>query len=58
MTVVVGHASIFPAHTQECTAKQIFGTEHVIFGAGEGGSPFMFYENPAKFKALLNASLT
>ena len=56
--VVGGHASIFPAHTQEWIAEQIPGAECVIFDAGEGGSHFMFYENPAKFNAVVNAFLT
>ena len=55
--VVGGHASIFPAHTQEWIAEQIPGADCVIFDAGEGGSHFMFYENPAKFNAAVNAFL-
>ncbi|MDA0229232.1 MAG: alpha/beta hydrolase [Proteobacteria bacterium] len=55
--VVGGHASIFPAHTQEWIAEQIPGAECVIFGASEGGSHFMFYENPAKFNTVVNAFL-
>ena len=56
--VVGGHASIFPAHTQEWIAEQIPGAECVIFDAGEGGSHFMFYENPAKFNAVVETFLS
>ena len=56
--VVGGQGSIFPAHTQEWIAEQIPGAEYVVFDAGEGGSHFMFYENPAKFNAVVNAFLT
>jgi len=55
--VVGGHASIFPAHTQEWLAEQIPGAECVIFDADEGGSHFMFYENPEKFNAVVEAFL-
>jgi pimeloyl-ACP methyl ester carboxylesterase len=55
--VVGGRASIFPAHTQEWIAERIPGAECVIFAAEEGGSHFMFYENPAKFNAAVNAFL-
>ena len=55
--VVGGNASIFPAHTQEWIAEQIPGAECVIFAADEGGSHFMFYENPAKFNAVVEAFL-
>lgn len=51
--VVGGTASIFTARTQEWLAEQIPGAECVIFGADEGGSHFMFYENPAKFNAVV-----
>ena len=52
--------SIFRAKsivTQECIAEQILGMEYVKLDAGEGGSYFMFYENPAKFNAVVNAFL-
>ena len=55
--VVGGRASIFPAHTQEWIAEQIPGAECLIFAADEGGSHFMFYENPAKFNAAVHAIL-
>ena len=58
MTLVIGGAaSIFPAHTQEWLAEQIPGAEYVIFGAEEGGSHFMFYENPEKFNAVVEGFL-
>jgi len=55
--VIGGAASIFPAHTQEWLAEQIPGAEYVIFGAEEGGSHFMFYENPEKFNAVVEGFL-
>jgi pimeloyl-ACP methyl ester carboxylesterase len=51
--VVGGDASIFPAHTQHWLAEQIRGAECVIFGAEEGGSHFMFFENQKKFNAVV-----
>ncbi len=57
-TLVVGaRESIFSAESQEWIAAQIPGAEVVIFEANEGGSHFMFYENPTKFNALLDAFL-
>ena len=55
--VVGGDASAFPAHTQRWLAEQIPGAECVIFGADEGGSHFVFYENPEKFNAVVEAFL-
>ena len=51
--VIGGDASIFPAHTQHWLAEQIRGAECVIFDAEEGGSHFMFFENPKKFNAVV-----
>ena len=56
--VVGGRASIFPAHMQEWIAEQIPGAECVIFDAGEGGTHLMFYENPAKFNAVVETFLS
>ena len=57
-TLVVGaRQSIFSAESQEWIAAQIPGAEAVIFAVEEGGSPFMCYENPAKFNARVDAFL-
>lgn len=55
--VIGGAASIFTAHTQEWLAEHIPGAEYIIFGAEEGGSHFMFYENPEKFNAVVEGFL-
>ena len=34
-------------------AVQIPGADCIIFAADEGGSHFMFYENPEKFNAVV-----
>lgn len=53
-TLVVGGAkSIFPPRSQEWIAEQISGAELRIFAEDEGGSHFMFYENPQAFNALV-----
>ncbi len=49
--VIGGEASIFNPASQAWVADQIPGAELVIFGAAEGGSHFMFLENPEKFNA-------
>lgn len=49
-TLVIGaEASIFSARSQEWIAEQIPCARCVIFGADEGGSHFMFHENPGRF---------
>ncbi len=55
--VVGGEASIFPATSQRWIAARIPGAEVEIFGAAEGGSHFMFWENPARFNARVGAFL-
>ncbi len=55
--VIGGEASLFPPHTQHWIANQIPGAECVIFAADEGGSHFMFLENPTKFNAAVDAFL-
>ncbi|MBT3626700.1 MAG: alpha/beta hydrolase [Rhodospirillaceae bacterium] len=55
--VVGGDVSIFSARSQHWLAEQIPGAECVIFGADEGGSHFMFYENPEKFNAVVEGFL-
>jgi len=56
--VVGGDASLFPAQSQRWIASQIPGARLEIFGADEGGSHFMFWENPEKFNALVSDFLT
>ncbi|WP_437298937.1 alpha/beta fold hydrolase [Sorangium sp. So ce426] len=47
--VVGGEASIFNPISQQWVADQIPGAELILFGADEGGSHFMWLENPEKF---------
>lgn len=53
--VVGGEASFFTPRSQQWIASQIPGGQAVIFGANEGGSHFMFMENPGKFNAIAEA---
>jgi pimeloyl-ACP methyl ester carboxylesterase len=46
-------ASIFPPQAAEWIAAQIPGARLSVFGRDEGGSHFMFWENPHKFNAVL-----
>jgi non-heme chloroperoxidase len=50
-------ASIFPPQAAAWIAAQIPGAELSIFGREEGGSHFMFWENPQKFNAVLSRFL-
>ena len=50
-------ASIFPPQAAAWIAAQIPGAELSIFTAAEGGSHFMFWENPEKFNAVLRRFL-
>lgn len=52
-----GEASFFNSVSQRWVADQIPGAEVHIFSADEGGSHFMFIENPTKFNRLLKAFL-
>jgi pimeloyl-ACP methyl ester carboxylesterase len=57
-TLVIGaEASIFSAASQRWIAEQIPGAEVDIFPADDGGSHFMFYENPDRFNARVSAFL-
>ncbi|AGP35069.1 hydrolase [Sorangium cellulosum] len=47
--VVGGEISIFSPISQQWVADQIPGAELIIFSAEEGGSHFMWVENPEKF---------
>ncbi len=51
--VVGGEASFFTPRSQRWIAAQIPGAQAEIFGASEGGSHFMFMENPGKFNAIV-----
>lgn len=55
--VVGGEASIFPARSQRWIARQIPEAEVEIFEADDGGSHFMFLENPERFNARVAAFL-
>ena len=50
-------ASIFPPQAAAWIAAQIPGAELSIFSREEGGSHFMFWENPEKFNAVLRRFL-
>jgi len=51
--VVGAEASLAPASSIRWTAEQIPGAILEIFGANEGGSHFMFAENPEKFNRMV-----
>jgi non-heme chloroperoxidase len=53
-TLAIGaHASLAPATCMPWVASQIPGARLEMFGADEGGSHFMFVENPQKFNRLV-----
>lgn len=53
-TLIIGaEGSIVPISCLEWAAKQIPDATLSVFGADEGGSHFMFIENPTKFNALI-----
>lgn len=57
-TLVIGaEASIFSAASQRWIAEVVPGAEVDIFEADQGGSHFMFFENPARFNARVSAFL-
>jgi len=51
--VVAGRASLVPYASQVWIHEQIVGSRLVDFGADEGGSHFMFWENPEKFNRVV-----
>ena len=51
--VVGGEASFFPPDSQLWIGRQISGAQVTVFGADEGGSHFMFLENPAFFNEVV-----
>ncbi|MSO75146.1 MAG: alpha/beta hydrolase [Alphaproteobacteria bacterium] len=56
--VVGGAASLFDPRSQTWIADQIPGARVEIFPADEGGSHFMFLENPKRFNALVRTFMT
>jgi pimeloyl-ACP methyl ester carboxylesterase len=58
-TLAIGaEASLAPAPCMPWVARQIPGARLEMFGAGEGGSHFMFVENPEKFNRLVLSFLS
>ena len=55
--VVGGSASLFNPKSQQWIARQIPGSRVEIFDEREGGSHFMFLENPTKFNRLVTEFL-
>jgi non-heme chloroperoxidase len=51
--VVGGKASVVPWKSQVWIQKQVRGSQIEIFEANEGGSHFMFMENPDKFNGIV-----
>ena len=51
--VVGGDASIFTSDSQRWIASQIPDAQVEIFAADEGGSHFMFVENPDRFDSIV-----
>lgn len=56
--VVGGEKSIFDVSTLEWIKDAIPDAELEVFTEGEGGSHFMFMENPEKFNAMVSAFMT
>ena len=58
-TLAIGaEASLAPAPCMRWVARQIPGARLEMFGAEEGGSHFMFVENPEKFNRLVLSFLS
>jgi non-heme chloroperoxidase len=55
--VVTGKGSFIPLKSQEWITKQIKGSKLEVFAAEEGGSHFMFLENPEKFNKVVQEFL-
>lgn len=55
--VIAGRASIVPYASQLWIHQQIEGSRLVDFAADEGGSHFMFWENPEKFNRVVSEFL-
>jgi non-heme chloroperoxidase len=56
--VIGGEASIFTSDSQRWIASQIPDAQVVIFAANEGGSHFMFVENPDRFDSIVLSFLS
>jgi pimeloyl-ACP methyl ester carboxylesterase len=56
--VVGGDASIFTSDSQRWIASQIPDAQVEIFAANEGGSHFMFVENPDRFDSIVSSFLS
>lgn len=58
-TLCIGaKGSLLPAESMELVSHKIPGSKIVTFEAEEGGSHFMFWENPTKFNDVVNNFLT
>lgn len=58
-TLVVGaEGSVCPVEGVRWVAQQIPGAKVVTFGKEEGGSHFMFWENPTKFNRIVDEHLS
>ncbi|KAI1779094.1 alpha/beta-hydrolase [Hypoxylon cercidicola] len=55
--VVGARGSLFPPQGMEWVGRQIPGARFVMFEKEEGGSHFMFWENPDKFNRILEEFL-
>jgi non-heme chloroperoxidase len=55
--LIAGEASFFKVSALRWIHTQIPGSRLEVFGAEEGGSHFMFMENPVKFNAVLRKFL-
>ncbi|KAL7621424.1 hypothetical protein AAE478_008746 [Parahypoxylon ruwenzoriense] len=55
--VVSARGSLLPVEGLEWIAKQIPGARLEVFGKEEGGSHFMYWENPDKFNKILEEFL-
>ena len=53
--IVGGEASLFNPQSQRWIATQIPGARLAMFAAEDGGSHFMWLENPKRFNALVRA---
>ena len=56
--VIGGEASIFTSDSQRWIASQIPDAQVEIFAANEGGSHFMFVENPDRFDSIVSSFLS
>jgi non-heme chloroperoxidase len=52
--VIGGRVSLIPWKSIAWIAKQVPGAQLEIFEENQGGSHFMFVENPAKFNQIVS----